>query len=116
MIKKTIFVLIYLSISNIALAGSNDWLLGKWQMTYDPDGDTKDVLSFSKGGEFVTAEASTGREIKGMYVVESDRIDISLIHQGQIFMKLQLTYDGSKNKLYYNPDNTNDPAYYTKRQ
>jgi hypothetical protein len=85
-------------------------------LAYDPDGHTKDALSFSKGGEFVTTEASSGRKIKGVYVLKSNRVDVSLIHQGQIFMKLRLTYDDDKNKLYYNPDNTNDPAYYAKLQ
>jgi hypothetical protein len=116
MIKRIIFVLVLLLASNITFAASNDWLLGDWQMTYDPDGDSKDVLSFSKGGEFVTTEASSGRKIKGMYVLKSDRVDVSLIHQGQIFLRLRITYDNDKNKLYYNPDNTDDPAYYTKLQ
>lgn len=116
MVKRIIFILVLSFTSSITLAASNDWLLGNWQMTYDPDGDTKDVLSFSKGGEFVTTEASSGREIKGIYVLKSDRVDVSLIYQGQVFMKLRLTYDDDKNKLYYNPDNTNDPAYYTKLQ
>ena len=80
----------------------------------DPDGDTKDILLFSDGGQFVTTEASSGRKIKGMYFVKPGKVQVSLVHQGKVFMKLKLTYKGEKDKLFYNPDNTNDPAYYTK--
>ena len=111
---KYILMAITLLMSSATFAGSNDWLLGDWQMTYDPDGDTKDIVSFSEGSQFVTTEISSGKKIKGMYFVRSGHVSISLINQGKIFMKLKLKYDNAKKKLYYNPDNTSDPAYYTK--
>lgn len=111
--RVAFLVLIILFSSNV-YADDNSWLLGEWEMAYDPDGDTKDILSFSEGGEFRTTEASTGRQVKGRYVVKSDVINLSLISKGKIFMKLKLTYTDKRDKLFYNPEKTDDPAYYTK--
>jgi len=112
--KQALAILILAIFSSISVADSNTWLLGNWQMAYDPDGDTKDILTFSPGGQFVTTEASTGRKIQGNYIVKPGEVNVSLVQQGKVFMKLKLTYESSKDKLFYNPDNTNDPAYYAK--
>lgn len=116
MILRVILIFILAFISNISFAENNDWLLGKWKMTYDPDGDTKDVLLFSPQSQFVTTEVSTGKQYKGIYFLKQNAVDVSLMNGDQIFMKLKLTFTEKKDKLYYNPDNTNDPAYYTKLQ
>jgi len=112
MAKRICLVLLMLTVSTISHADSKAWLYGDWEMAYDPDGDSKDVLTFSEGGGFRTTEASTGKTIEGMYQVGSSAIDIRLVHQGRIFMTLRLDYDSEKNKLYYNPEKTGDPAYY----
>ena len=112
--KKIMLMLSMLLVSGLSFAGGNDWLLGNWKMAHDPDGDTRDIISFSKGGQFVTTEVSSGKQIKGMYFVKSSHVDVSLVYQGKTFKKLKLSYDDAKDKLYYNPKHAKDPAYYTK--
>jgi len=92
----------------------SSWLLGNWLHTYDPDGDTQDRLSFSENGKFITTEVSSGRQISGLYFVKPDVIKINLVEQGKIFMKLDLTYDDKRDRLYYKSDSTGNTSYYTK--
>ena len=34
-----------------AISAEANWLVGKWEMTYDPDGDEKDWVEFNGNGE-----------------------------------------------------------------
>lgn len=112
---KSLFLSLFVILIPLqSYAAGPDWLLGEWVMTFDPDGDTEDRLSFSRGGEFITTEASSGKKIKGMYFLKRDHIKVNLIYQGQIFMKLKLTFDEVKDKLYYYSSETGNTAYYTK--
>ena len=55
-----------------SLAGDDTWLLGKWELTYDPDGAKKDYLEFLADGDAY----STGPLGKqgGFYVVSADSV------------------------------------------
>jgi len=112
--KSLLLALFVMLIPLQSYAVGPDWLLGEWVMTFDPDGDTEDRLTFLKGGEFVTTETASGEKIKGMYSVKSDHIKVNLIYQGKLFMKLKLTFDKVKDKLYYYSSETGNTAYYTK--
>ena len=117
MIKKLLScgVLIALSFTCLQVnAESNGWLIGNWQHTYDPDGDTQDRLTFTEEGKFITTEVSSGRRIVGFYLVRSDMVKVNLTHQDKIFMKFDLTFDENKNKLYYKSDKSGNTSYYTK--
>jgi hypothetical protein len=55
-----------------SLAENDDWILGKWQLIYDPDGSPADYLHFHVNGDVVsTGQAGT---VKGIYLVSSDRV------------------------------------------
>ncbi|TCV87459.1 hypothetical protein [Sulfurirhabdus autotrophica] len=97
-----------------ALAENNSWLIGNWLHTYDPDGDTQDRLTFAEDGKFTTTEVSSGRKIDGSYLVRTDMVKINLTRQEKIFMKIDLTYDESKSKLYYKSGKSGNTSYYTK--
>ena len=90
------------------------WLHGDWLLTYDPDGDTQDKLSFKKGSQFITTEVATGKQYKGMYTVRNKKIKISLLKNGKVFYKFALTFDNSKDKLYYKDKDSNTISYYTR--
>ncbi len=114
MIKRALLIVVLAAFSGGAIAGSDAWLLGNWKIAYDPDGETNEVLTFSSGGEFVITDISTGQKLLGTYSVKPAEIDVSLVQRGEVFMQVRLTYEGSRDKLFYNPDNTDDPAYYMK--
>lgn len=97
-----------------SIAGKHDWVIGDWLHTFDPDGDTQDKLTFRSGGRFVTTEVKSRKTIDGMYFVKSDRVQVSLVRNDKIFMKLILTYDENKDRLYYMSEATGNTSYYTK--
>ncbi len=114
MIKRVLLIIALTIYGSVAAADSNSWLLGNWKIVYDPDGETNEVLTFSPGGKFAVTDISTGQKILGVYSVTPTEIDVSLVQRGEVFMQLRLAYESSRDKLFYNPDNTDDPAYYMK--
>jgi hypothetical protein len=107
-----------MSFTGSAFASDSNWLLGNWIHTFDPDGDAQsDRLSFSDDGKFVTTEIASGRQIGGLYRVTPGAIKVDLVtQQGKVFMKLDLTYDEKKDRLYYKSDSTGNTSYYTKEK
>jgi uncharacterized protein YuzE len=120
MFKKRIIpvvgLLILMTASTTLHAQDNDWLIGNWLLTYDPDADTQDMLTFKEGGEFVTTEVATNRKVKGMYFLKSDKVLVKLVQNGKIFLSLNLTFDEKKDKLYYTSMETGNISHYTKME
>ncbi len=57
----------------ISIAKAEDeWLIGKWQLHYDPDGAKKDFVEFRQDGDAI----STGPkgEFEGLYIVSPDSV------------------------------------------
>jgi hypothetical protein len=96
-------------------AGQNDWLLGNWVHAYGPAGDMQDTLTFAAEGEFITTESASGKTIEGIYYVKSDYVQVYMIVQGKISLKLKLAYDSRKDRLYYHSEETGQTSYYTKQ-
>jgi len=90
------------------------WLQGNWLLTYDPDGDTQDKLTFGNSNKFTTTEVSSGKQLKGTYEVSSESINVNLFFEGKSFMEFDLRYDDKKNKLYYVSDDAGSESHYTK--
>lgn len=55
-----------------SLAGDDVWLLGKWELTYDPDGAKKDYLEFLDNGDAFST-GPLGKQ-NGFYVVSDDSV------------------------------------------
>lgn len=58
-----------------AAAGEQDWLLGRWELTHDPQGDAKDWLEFHADGRAVSV-APSGRRIPGEYTLAEGEVRI----------------------------------------
>ena len=87
-----------------------NWLIGKWELHYDPDGDDKDWLEFMKDGS-VTNLSQDGREISGEYEVSGNIIELIYSYNGKkIPMKLSINTD--RNKLLYYSKNTKNTSEY----
>jgi len=48
------------------MADEYDWVVGKWQLTYDPDGGETDYLEFMENGDVISRGAQG--EIAGFYI------------------------------------------------
>lgn len=69
----------------VALAGcggeagsEQDWLLGRWELAYNPENDDEDVILFREDGS-VVIQTVDGREINGQYRVVEDRLYLNLM-------------------------------------
>lgn len=101
-------------LSGQAISDDASWLYGNWLLTYDPDGDTQDRLTFTEENKFTTTEVATGKQFNGMYAIRGNTIYVSLLVNGKVFYKFELTFDDNKNKLYYKAKDSSTISYYTK--
>lgn len=115
-IISLVFMLFLFGPLNSVSAEQNEWLLGNWVHAYGPSGDMQDTLTFAEEGEFITTESASGKTIEGIYFVKSDYVQVYMIEQGKISLKLKLAYDSRKDRLYYHSEETGQTSYYTKQQ
>jgi hypothetical protein len=75
-VSKTIrvcLVLMSICASYPAMSAEDDsWLVGKWELSYDPDGAKKDWLEFLPNGDAWSIGANG--KIQGMYIVDEDTV------------------------------------------
>jgi hypothetical protein len=116
--KRTFGLIVFgllIGLLNPVFAGQDDWLVGNWIHAFGPVGDMQDTLTFAEAGEFVTTESATGKTIEGIYFVKSDYVQVYMLNQGKISLKLKLSYDSRKDRLYYHSHETDETSYYTKQ-
>jgi len=104
---------IYGTYSNTASAQSNAWILGTWELSFDPDGDSKDSMVFNKNYSFVSL-GGNGQKFNGSYEINNGRVKVTLNHQGQPFMSFFLGFEKNKDTLYYYSEDTKKTSVYKK--
>lgn len=92
-----------------ACAGSETpaWLLGRWQVSYNPNNDDSDVLVFLPGSR-VNIETEDGRTLEGRYQIKQDQL-LMLIQVGQRNVETRFKVSSAHDRLLYK-----NGAYYTK--
>ena len=113
-LTRIILITLLLIMSNAIYSQEKIWIEGKWLHTFDPDGDAQDEIQFFAGNKFKTVDVSSGKSFQGTYVLEKGQVKINLIHEGQIFFRLKLTFDNKRDKLYYYSEETGNTSYYTR--
>lgn len=61
-----------------ARAEPGSWLLGRWELKLDPDGNARDFLEFDNGGQVVNISPQ-GRQATGVYVIKEDGVKASFV-------------------------------------
>ncbi len=113
--KKTVLILLSLIFfwqAVPAVAADNDWLIGKWELYHDPDGDEKDWIEFTTDGKAVSTVAD-GRSIHGEYVIKGSEIAIVYTHKGHS-IPISLTFSPDKKQLFNYSERTHHTAEYRK--
>ncbi len=113
--KKTVLILLSLMFfwhAVPAVAADNDWLVGKWELYHDPDGDEKDWVEFTPNGKAIST-TSDGRSIAGEYVVKASEINIVYSYKGHN-IPVTLTYTTEKKQLFHYSDRTRNTSEYRK--
>jgi uncharacterized protein (TIGR03066 family) len=95
-------------------AGQDDWLLGKWEMAYDPDGSPTDWIEFKPEGRVVVT-AEKGGPVAGEYVVHGADLQMTF-HKNGRDIPIAMKYDAKKKRLLNFSQRTGHSAEYKKLQ
>jgi hypothetical protein len=92
------------------VAAEGDWLVGKWELSHDPDGSPKDWLVFEGGGK-VTSHSPQGRSVSGDYSINEGSISI-VFDLGNRALPMRLTYTPDRRKLLVHSKRTGNTSEY----
>lgn len=112
--RRLIAVVAFLSLLSftLAYAGGESWLVGKWELTQDPDGNEKDWIEFTADGQ-ATSIAPSGRRVSGEYVVRDNEVRTTYTVNGKT-IPITLTYSADKKKLLAYSKKTGNTSVYEK--
>lgn len=95
-----------------AYAAEVSWLVGKWEMTQDPDGNDKDWMEFTPEGQ-ATSIAPSGRRVPGRYEVTDNEVRIVYTVNGKS-IPITLKYSADKKRLLAYSKKTGNTSVYEK--
>ena len=102
-----------LSLNLLACSGAEpetpSWLLGRWQVAFNPGQDDNDVLWFQQGGK-VRIDTEDGRSLQGLYQIKQDEL-IMLIQIAPRKVESIIKISPNKDKLFFS-----NGAYYMKQE
>lgn len=86
------------------------WLLGTWQLAYDPDNNPTDYVVFQAGDVVESRESPNGTGIAGKYKLAGDTLKVSFVVRRDREISLDFKVSKDKTRL-----TKNDGAYYMRR-
>jgi len=102
-----------LSLNLLACSGAGpetpSWLLGHWQVAFNPGEDDNDVLWFQQSGK-VRIDTEDGRSLQGLYQIKEDQL-IMLVQVGSRNIESIIKISPNRDKLFFS-----NGAYYMKQK
>jgi len=95
-----------------AQAAQPNWIVGKWELSHDPDGGKKDWLEFTRDGKAYGISAE-GVRIPGIFQIKGEEIRVVLRYNGNSLLML-LGYSRDRKKLLYYSQRSHHTAEYRK--
>ncbi len=89
----------------------DEWLVGKWVLTYDPDGDKKDFIEFMADGDAIST-GELGR-VEGLYLVNSESVKAVFTYKEKDFI-MTFFYNPKKDELRIVTSHTGRESIYKK--
>jgi len=83
-LKQLAIVLLCMSCTYNGFAADNAWLLGKWELSYDPDRSEKDYIEFHENGDAFSS-GPLGRQT-GFYIVAPDSVKAVFTYKEKDFI------------------------------
>ena len=111
--KVWVIFFIVLILSPNINASERQWLVGVWELHFDPDGDTKDWLEFTSDGKVYSLDSKHKRKVPGKYEMTRNEIDITFYWKGRAIPVL-LTYETGRDALYAFSKKTGSTSMYMK--
>ena len=89
----------------------DEWLVGKWELSYDPDGDKKDFIEFKSDGDAI----STGElgKVEGLYLVNPESVKAVFTYKEKDFI-MTFFYTPQKDELRIVTSHTGRESIYKK--
>jgi hypothetical protein len=111
--RLALAVALVLALGAAAGAADEGWLLGRWDLTHDPDGNPKGGFEFSSDGR-VVAITPDGHRFGGRYVVSGP--DVQLNYKiGEQSIILTLRSGPDRKELFARSAGTGNTSVYEKR-
>ncbi len=98
----------------IAYGADNSWLVGTWELTYDPDGSEKDWVEFTADGKSYSISPK-GRRLPGEYSLSGQTISNVFTYNGKTIPQ-EFTVSSDKKKLLFYSKKTGSTSEYEKLQ
>ena len=76
-----------------------NWLVGSWELAYNPAEDDEDVLVFHKDGS-MEIQTIDGRKVTGRYQIDGDRLDLQLALATRI-LEVSFTISPDRSRLIF---------------
>ena len=106
-IRKITVLLALLILVACGAADTPAWLMGRWQLSYNPGNDDSDVLVFLPGGR-VNIETVDGRTLEGHFQIDQDQL-LMVIQGRKREIETRFRISDTHDRLIYK-----NSAYYTK--
>ncbi|MDH6593001.1 opacity protein-like surface antigen [Variovorax sp. TBS-050B] len=97
-----------------AVSADNEWLVGTWELTRDPDGHAKDWMEFKADGQ-TTSISAAGRRVPGVYTLGDGTVDLIYAFKGKT-IPIRLTYGEDRKTLFARSPVTGSISEYRKVQ
>ncbi|MGD8925819.1 MAG: hypothetical protein PVG20_03145 [Thioalkalispiraceae bacterium] len=96
----------------ISVAYADDaWLIGKWQLSYDPDGSKTDYVEFKPDGDAISSGPQG--EYEGFYIVSADSVKAVFTYKDKDFI-MTFHFNEARNELRIVTSHTGKESIYKK--
>ena len=96
----------------ISVAQADDaWLIGKWQLYYDPDGSSTDYVEFKADGDAISSGPQG--EYEGFYIVSPESVKAVFTYKGKDFI-MTFHFNEARNELRIVTSHTGRESIYKK--
>lgn len=95
------------------IAAETDWIVGKWELAQDPDGNPKDWMEFSADGKVVSINPKN-QSMQGSYSVSPQHVAMVFLDSKGQNIPIMLTHSIEKQELQIRSTKTGNISTYKK--
>lgn len=111
--KFLVSTLVVASVCGSAIAAEADWVVGRWEMVRDPDGNSKDWMEFSADGKAISISPQ-GQRTLGSYSVSPQSVDIIFSAPNGRSIPIAMVSSADKKELQVRSTKTGNFSTYQK--
>lgn len=104
--------LLLLGLVPLARAADDQWVIGRWALSYDPDGAKQDWLVFKPNGDVISIFPD-GQRVLGMYIVTPRGVKAVFTYRGKDVIMTFFT-DAQHRRLRIVTSHTGRASVYSK--